>query len=1824
MEVISGMEVISQLAPRPSTPVPNNPNMKKRNNNPRGSMSAPSSPARSAAGGASSFFPLINRLPSQDSMDRSIHNESTHGKSSTQIIRELKQANASLSAKTATMEADFMNQLNLQNRKAEEKQRRLEETLKHREKVLANLETRCQNAEQTLQEREDQLTKLREDSAFQRHTISDLKNQLYQLEQEREDEDYDQRDSVDKWQVEKQEMIQEMEDLRAQVQDSQVLQQEVDRLNHKLEEMKVFQVPSGIGGGGDNDDDSQMGSSQRSSYTNRSFMKQNLPQTRDILKQTKHRLKVTEAALDILKQERVNMMQEHQAEVEELQQQMEAVEETHCEREEVLKKTIRHLEQNPDNSRDLMNSSIDGDSPSVSSVAEAVEGINQKTKLEEANQTMDDLREQVRKYSLQVSELTAKLEKVKADAESQEQYRADEAEDLRVLHDAQEEEIERLRKELDYVNRELELRDQELEEQKLALENELKKAREAEKAAEEEKKEEEEEDNTAEQQAGEDGAATSSTEHDSVYVTNLKQRLEDTQAALERLENQMDTTQKEHHDRVEHLETVLHQITEEKEEAEEQLAQLSAVLVNPVEQQSRSMQDAQGGDADVAELPKDCTKAADLSVMLRRVEELQEKERKATARVQELELVEKELEELRNFRQTETKELEELVVRLKQSEEKLASTRDGAMEEYRAEIQNLRAQLKAKNSPDPQDDGGTENKALAEEYEAKLKCMEEEGQELQEELNTVKREKEEIIESHMKTLRDLEESKAGLEEDYEARLEARDTEVAQLKQRLESADEDKTELQQQLEEIQEAKQALIDTHEERLQQLKDEMQNIEDDFTEQLEAKQSEIAKLTANQSSAGEPTSDSDLNQIAMLKEEVAQLQNQLLEEQVQEQERQAVLEESAEHAFQSGGAMESDLRLQLKATKRSEQELQTALENLTRENEEESRSLKEKLEDRDTTISVLVKSSRGLEQRISELEEELHSLRSRKNGHYGGHYNDYDDEDEELEDLRDALADYKEVESRLLQELSLTKKQLNFAESEIARLQEVVDDEISCGDYQHYRRQIQERDDAVSALVQQSMSQESENHKLQQRIRSLTSELESLRSEKHGSTGQLRQELRRLQQESEIFAGQIIEQDEELEALRAEIHSRDERIASLDRQLAIARGPNYKPGMANPNGESPEVVSLKAAIDELEEANETYRDELRDLRVKARDYERVKDELARLRVDLEEYERKAAQASEAETELKEAIAAKEEAEQRLAELQNSREDDSHVSELLAKERKERNAVVSQRDKVIEDLRRNIDGSSTQIEALETEIDILHKEIKQKSEDLENSTEKIAKLEAQLSDKSRTMLNPDGEKDNINRESNALFEEVEDLQQQVKELEEENQKLSEFKEKMVEVEAIQEQSKKLSETYERKLSLLALDKDATIDSLRKSLMDIKGQASDDFEAMTRDLKKMERENKLLREEMEGILEEKNNQIFALEHTLDAQEQLVGNMKAEMDHLQGSMENNVYSRREEIEDMQKEVLDLTARNASYEREITSLKMQLEESKLLHMSETAKLRDQVERLEYQAKPSSRESERAPPVESFPIHEVKERLEKLRLRNNSIQEENFKLKSRLEKAEKELQSARNDKYRTATLEAKVGALTKQLERLEMENKASEKRAARAATANAQDSSKESKGIVGSILPSSKTSAPQSPPRNASRPSSRSGTPLRSLLPKSRQGTPQRQRQVPDQQNGSKPASRQSTPQRKRTPLRPRHGSEQTAPDTPGGRSTGSKRSFFGFRKKGEHSDDSSFISLRSQKSQAKAKKKILVPPSPSAPNSDKSLNAPSSSKSLQSAH
>uniref|UniRef100_A0A7S1D9Y8 Uncharacterized protein n=1 Tax=Cyclophora tenuis TaxID=216820 RepID=A0A7S1D9Y8_CYCTE len=232
-------------------------------------------------------------------------------------------------------------------------------------------------------------------------------------------------------------------------------------------------------------------------------------------------------------------------------------------------------------------------------------------------------------------------------------------------------------------------------------------------------------------------------------------------------------------------------------------------------------------------------------------------------------------------------------------------------------------------------------------------------------------------------------------------------------------------------------------------------------------------------------------------------------------------------------------------------------------------------------------------------------------------------------------------------------------------------------------------------------------------------------------------------------------------------------------------------------------------------------------------------------------------------------------------------------------------------------------------------------------------------------------------------------------------------------------------------------MSLIKLDKDVTIDGLRKELAELKAKSSEGTAEMRTKMNHLEMENKDLRDELDAKLQLKNTKIHALEQTLGAQEQLIDNMRSEMDHLQSTMERTSLSRRAEIEEMQQEMIDTSAQSQRQDREITALKMALEESRLDHKSEVSKLKGTISSLErspLERDVNSQNSDR--------LSEVKERLENLKWRNTSLHEENLKLRGRLEKAEGDAKASKNDKYRTLALEEEVNQLRSRVLELEEE--------------------------------------------------------------------------------------------------------------------------------------------------------------------------------------
>jgi chromosome segregation ATPase len=1340
LDVISG----SMNAPRSSTPVRNSQSIHR-------SSSAPNSPARNSNNNNSSFAPIA-RLPSQDSLDRSIHNDSGHGKSTAQIIRDLKQSNSRLTARTATIEVDFMNQLQQTTLQFDIKQKMLEDTLKQKEKHVANTESRCKMAESRIREKDEGLTKLKEESAFQRHAISDLKRQLHQLTEEAEaeaDANYGRRDSeydhnsnaaAADWNAEKQSLVQELETLQKETtrheEEKRVMEQVID----KLKKQRIVA-----------DEQALAERSARSMPDPESGDAISFSPSLKQLENTQNALDESESALANLQSEHERIVAEHAKRIVEVEKEHKSSHAGWEKKEVELLSKISILEE----------SKLTGDDSE--SQSESVE----------RDATIAKLRDQVLDYSSQLTELTEKLVKAKANAESQEQYRRDEADDLRVLNDAQEEEIDALSKQLEDALKEIDMRGQELDE---------------------------------ERERGAESKSAASSDRDEVdreessqKLTSLQGRLDDSHGALEQLQQTLEETKQDHERRVASL-------SEEHDETVQEKNELLAKLESQ---------------------PKD----------------------------QSDDLIKKE-------------------------------------------------------------------KEITEEYEKQV--------------------------SILKNEKEMVESK------YESRLMAQETELSKLRQ-----------------------------------------------------------------SSAAGEATADS-----------------------------------ARAKTDQSGGSLEEDLRKELSTAKMSGKRAAAELNAAIEEKETEMVELRQKLEDRDTTISALVKSSVSLEEQITSSKSIIDDLRSRLSQLGGDEGFDIvldrplvSEMNAETEELIESLSEAKAMEERSSHENFRLKRQVFHAKKENTKLRAQLeggdkakngddtlaiseentlgkDDEKKMGDgVGSNQQELKERDQAISNLVNQSMEKERQLAALQAKLSTVSKQLESLRSDQ--KNGPLTwEEVKALREEAEMFAGQVIEQDEEIETLKNALQARETRVIAIQKELNEIKS---KPVQGRVDAS--QVQDLEAEIDELKEANSVQSAELRVLRKTARDYETAADKIAQAqmqeavaRKDIEEYQTMADDLAREKTAL-------------VKELEKSKSNtltsSDRVKEAEASEQSSIDKIarleaeLKEQERLIKNLETaaataapisvsNID--EMEMEALKDEKKSFERNLASQSAAVDIARNTIRDLERMLAQKtSEEACALEEEKEELLAEIETLSTEVEKLKHQNTIMEEERKLIEVFKEKLVQADVEREESEKtIVDTFERKISLLTLDKDVTIDKIRKELVEEKEENAEERENMSNQIEEYETEIKDLKQEMSAQLDEREQTIHALEHTLHAQEQLVGNMRSEMDHLQGSMVSTASGRREEIEVMQQELVDLTSRTAAQEREITSLRMQIEEKNLEHKTEVAKLNDTISSLQSTEDEVASHRTAAELQMDIRVREVKERLEKLRWHNETLQEENQTLRQRLEKAEDALVS------------------------------------------------------------------------------------------------------------------------------------------------------------------------------------------------------------------
>ncbi len=809
--------------------------------------------------------------------------------------------------------------------------------------------------------------------------------------------------------------------------------------------------------------------------------------------------------------------------------------------------------------------------------------------------------------------------------------------------------------------------------------------------------------------------------------------------------------------------------------------------------------------------------------------------------------------------------------------------------------------------------------------------------------------------------------------------------------------------------------------------------------------------------------------------------------------------------------------------------------------QNKTSEEDLRKKLHDRDTTISALVKSSVSQENKIVALTDELKGLK------LNSPITDREVKSlptkarKDEETLRKDLSDCKQANEKLTKDIAMLKRELNISEKEIKRLKssknststtkqskKASNETVETLEKENERlvMKITERDATISSLVKASMSQEKQ-------VSNLREEMNSLRKEEAQQSQSTKSkdlavpswaEFNRLQQESEIFAGQIIEQDEELEELRNIIDKKDDERNKLEKELSILKSKLRR--LDNTNN----MNDLQEELEELRVSNKALREELRDLRRKLRHTQSQADRVSELENDLKDAEsvistlkkeRSQGQMDEfKEAELKEKLERNthdktvlegklKRSQERESELQTKLTELTDQKENLEMKLKKNNEKLSQvklsegklqnkledalaSEKIMKDkmekiktelisVRENVELENSKIKSINSSIneaearcEELESELKETQSKLKRVTEERDAIETKLQSQIKSLKEENGSfTTDINAEIEKRDRQVSTLENELKEQDEimvaltnevkkareelkrkdggnsnsdstqNDTSMEELRKKVVEAEEGRVRFEKtMISTYERKLSLMEMNKDVTIDHLRKQLSQSFEKLKDMEAELNGKIQKLQKEKDDIVSKSDKTLKDRNAKIKSLQQTLDAHEQVSGHMKAELDQLQNGMETVSMTRRVEVEELQEELIKVQSKTTRYEREITALKMKLEERKLRYKDDVVKLKQTISQLESET-PMMRDLHTQ--REEKKQGELASKYEQLKWRTAETQRENKALREKLENLQasiKNTSESKNDKWRNSALQEQIFVLQNKLKDMEQE--------------------------------------------------------------------------------------------------------------------------------------------------------------------------------------
>lgn len=200
-------------------------------------------------------------------------------------------------------------------------------------------------------------------------------------------------------------------------------------------------------------------------------------------------------------------------------------------------------------------------------------------------------------------------------------------------------------------------------------------------------------------------------------------------------------------------------------------------------------------------------------------------------------------------------------------------------------------------------------------------------------------------------------------------------------------------------------------------------------------------------------------------------------------------------------------------------------------------------------------------------------------------------------------------------------------------------------------------------------------------------------------------------------------------------------------------------------------------------------------------------------------------------------------------------------------------------------------------------------------------------------------------------------------------------------------------------------------------------------------------IKELEKEMESLEIETDEELDEKQKELDALKLSLSSKEELVGRLEKEKSHICDSMTNVSFSRKDDMEDLQADLMEATAKTNSQVREIQSLKMKIDDYEVRKDEMEKKTQDRLEELEHEIDASRRSTRAQVSREEFEGMRVENGKLREGIRNVTI--ERRRLQERLDSLVTDKSSSKSVQVlrdRNSALKKEVEKLTKRLKKME----------------------------------------------------------------------------------------------------------------------------------------------------------------------------------------